>query len=124
LLETLRELVAAGKRGKKNRDGFLLGTPLPWAPGSPSRETAGELARDFRALAVNTCARAAASGDIDAAGLNLAFSSLFAGASTLDEERRRSLDSGGAERLARLHQTTGRSYFLPGSRSRATVALP
>lgn len=32
LVEGLAALVAAGKRGRKNRDGLLLGGPLPWAP--------------------------------------------------------------------------------------------
>jgi 3-hydroxybutyryl-CoA dehydrogenase len=121
---TLRELIALGKRGRKNRDGFLSGAPLPWADGARSREAAAGLARDFRALAANTCARAVESGDLGAGELDIALSSLFAGAVTLEEEQRCLRGSGSAERLARLYRATGRSYFLPGSPSRATVAVP
>jgi len=122
--DTLQALIASGKRGKKSRNGFLSGAPLPWAVGARSREDAAELAHDFRALAANTCTRAIASGDIGAESLELAFSSLFAATVPLAEERRRCRDDGGFECLARLHRITGRSYFLPESRSRATVAAP
>jgi len=122
--ETLRAMIVAGKRGKKNRDGFLAGSPLPWAVGSPSRGDIADLGLAFRTLAANTCGRAIESGDIASAELDLAFSSLFAGAVALDEERSRCLDDAGLERLARLRRMTGRSYFLPGSSSRATVATP
>ncbi len=87
--ETLDELIASGKRGRKNRDGFLSGSPLPWAGGAPTREEAAELAEDFRILAANTCAKAIESGDIAAKDLALAFSSLFATTVPLDEELRR-----------------------------------
>ena len=120
--ETLDELIAAGKRGKKGRDGFLSGSPLPWATDTPFPDDAAELAEDIRALAANTCTRAIESGDLAAEDLALAFSSLFAAAVPLDEERRRSRDPHQIERLARLHRATGRSYFLPESHSRATVA--
>ncbi len=121
LEESLKALLAAGKRGKKNRDGFLSGSPPPWAGVAPSPGAVAELADDFRALAANTCTRAIESGDIDPEDLNLAFSSLFAAAVPLDEERRRFRDALQIERLARLHRLTGRSYFLPGTRCRATV---
>ena len=87
----------------------------------PPREDAAELADDFRALAANTCTRAIESGDIDPEDLGLAFSSLFAAAVPLDEERRRCRDSRQVERLARLRRATGRSYFLPETRCRATM---
>jgi len=122
--ETLDTLIASGKRGKKNRNGFLSGSPLPWAVGAPAPGDVAELAHDFRALAANTCARVIESGDIDAEDLDLAFSSLFAAAVPLDEERRRCLDSRQVERLARLHRATGRSYFLPNARCRATTVAP
>jgi len=124
LIDALGAMVASGKRGRKNRDGFLCGSPLPWAGESPSRGDAAELARDFSALAANTCARAVESGDIDAGSLDLAFSALFAAAIPLGEEWRRCRDSGQAERLARLSRTTGRSYFLPGTPCRATAVAP
>jgi 3-hydroxybutyryl-CoA dehydrogenase len=113
LAETLRELTAAGKRGRKNRDGFLSGAPLPWAGEERPPAAAADLAEDFRALAAATCARAIAAGEIDAEGLDLAFSSLFAAAVPVEEERRRCRDAGGAERLARLRRSSGRSYFEP-----------
>lgn len=122
--ETLGELMVAGKRGKKNRDGFLSGTPLPWAAGAPAGGSAAELADDFRILAANTCARAIASGDIDAEDLDLAFSSLFAAAVPLEHERRRCRDAGQIERLARLRRVTGRAYFQPAIRCRAAMAAP
>lgn len=119
--ETLQELVAAGKRGRKNRDGFLCGAPLPWAAGDRTREDAEALAADFRALAAHTCFRAIESGDIAADSLDLAFSSLFATAVPAGEERRRLRETGGIGQLARLCRASGRSYFEPGTRSR-TVA--
>jgi 3-hydroxybutyryl-CoA dehydrogenase len=88
LVDTLGALVAAGKRGKKNRDGFLAGAPLPWPPVAPSPLAVDELARDFRALAAQTCARAVAAGEIAAEQIDLAFSSLFPGAAPLAEELR------------------------------------
>lgn len=112
LRETLQALLAAGKRGKKNRDGFLAGSPLPW-PADASNGEVVALAPDFAALAANTCTRAIESGEISAADLDLAFSSLFATAVPLDEERSRCRDSHQLERLALLHRETDRSYFLP-----------
>jgi 3-hydroxyacyl-CoA dehydrogenase len=120
--ETLESLLASGKRGKKNRNGFLSGSPLPWAVCAPSPGETAELAYDFRALAASTCTRAIESGDIDAENLDLAFSSLFAATVPLDEERRRCRDSSQVERLARLRRVTGRSYFLPETRCRPTMA--
>jgi len=122
--ETLRALVASGKRGKKNRDGILSGAPLPWALSAPAPENAAELTDDFRALAANTCTRAIESGDIAAEDLQLAFSSLFDAAVPLDEERRRCRDSRRLEQLARLHRMTARSYFLPETRCRVTAVAP
>lgn len=111
LAETLSGLVAAGKRGRKSRDGFLAGTPLPWAGGERSPAAAAELAEVFRALAAAGCDRAIAVGEIDAASLDLAFASLFAADVPFVEERRRLRDAGGLERLARLRRDTGRTYF-------------
>lgn len=122
--ETLREMIASGKRGKKNRDGFLSGSPLPWAVGAPAQGDVAELAHDFRLLVVNTCTRAIECGDIAATDLDRAFSSLFAGAVPVDEERRRCRDAGQVERLARLYRATGRSYFLPAARSPVATVAP
>jgi 3-hydroxyacyl-CoA dehydrogenase len=96
LVAALRELLAAGKRGRKNRDGFLAGAPLPWALETAPRGSAAALAHDFRTLAVQTCVRAIEVGEIGAGDLDLAFSSLFAGAATLEQERSRSRTPGGA----------------------------
>lgn len=123
LRETLRALLDAGKLGRKNRDGFLSGSTLPWTVGAPG-EDAAALALDFGVLAANTCARAIESGDISAEDLGLAFSSLFATAVPLDEECRRCRDPLQVERLARLRRETGRSYFLPGARSRVAAVAP
>lgn len=120
--ETLHELIGSGKRGRKNRDGFLMGSPLRWAGDAPSPEAVAELAHDFRTLAAMTCACAIESGEIDPEDLSFAFSSPFDSAATLDEERRRCRDSRQIERLARLQRVTGRSYFLPEARVRATMA--
>jgi 3-hydroxybutyryl-CoA dehydrogenase len=122
--ETLESLLASGKRGRKNRNGFLSGSPLPWAIDGTAPGEVVELAEDFRALAANTCTRAIESGDVGPEDLGLAFSSLFAAAVPLDEERRRCRDSRLVERLARLRRVTGRSYFLPETRCRATVVTP
>ena len=122
--ETLRELIASGKRGKKNRNGFLSGSPLPWAVDVPSPGDAAGFADDLRALAAITCTRAIESGDIDPEDLALAFSSLFATEAPLEEERRRCRDSGQVDRLTRLRRVTGRSYFLPDTFCRATMVAP
>ena len=119
--ETLEALLASGKRGKKNRNGFLSGAPLAWVIDGPSPGEAAELAYDFRALAAITSSRAIESGDIGLEDLALAFSSLFATAVPVEEERRRCRDSREVERLARLRRVTGRSYFLPEARCRATM---
>lgn len=122
--ETLRELIESGKRGRKNRDGFLFGSPLPWAVGAPAQGDVAELAHDFRLLAANTCARAIECGDIAAADLDRAFSSLFAAAVPLDEEFRFCQEAGLVERLSRLHRVTGRHYFLPAARRPVTAVTP
>ena len=124
LTDTLHALVAAGKCGKKNHDGFLAGSSLPWATVPRCQADAEELTHDFEALAASTCSRATKSGDIGTVELDLAFSSLFAAAVPLAEERRRCRDAGGFDRLVRLHRTTGRSYFIPASYFRATAAAP
>jgi 3-hydroxyacyl-CoA dehydrogenase len=96
LIAALRELLAAGKRGRKNRDGFLTGEPLPWGLEAAPRGSAAALAHDFRTLTVQTCVRAIEAGEIGAGDLDLAFSSLFAGASTLEQERSRARVAAGA----------------------------
>ena len=121
--EILEALLASGKRGKKNRNGFLSGSPLAWVIDGPSPGEAAELADDFRALAAITCSRAIESGDIGLEDLRLAFSSLFATAVPVEEERRRCRDSREVERLARLRRVTGRSYFLPETPCRATAVV-
>ena len=122
--ETLDELIASGKRGKKNRDGFLSGSPLPWAADARRRGTPPNWRATSAPSRRTPAPGRSKSGDIDAEDLDLAFSSLFAAAVPLDEERRRCRDAGQLERLARLRRATGRSYFLPETRCRATVVAP
>jgi 3-hydroxyacyl-CoA dehydrogenase len=124
LAETLDTLLASGKRGRKNRDGFLSGSPLQWEGVTPPLGQVAELAGDFRFLAAHTCTRAVESGDIAAGDLDLAFSSLFAAAVPLDAERRHCRESGQFARLARLHCATGRAYFLSEDNCRATKVTP
>ena len=69
------------------------------------------MARDFRALAANTCARAVDAGDIAAGDLDLAFSSLFAAAVAADEE-------------LRVCRESGRPSACPGCAARPAAVLP
>lgn len=77
LPRALRELLAAGKLGRKNRDGLLSGAPLPWPARQRTRDEEQALGRGFAALADATCARAVESGAIGRDDLKLALSSLF-----------------------------------------------
>ena len=64
LVHGLQRLVGLGKLGRKNRDGLLMGAPLPWSERSASVEDG--LARQMS----TACAAALQRGLIDAADLN------------------------------------------------------
>jgi 3-hydroxybutyryl-CoA dehydrogenase len=88
LRSALEELLALGKRGSKNRDGFLAGAPLPFGAGAAPEGTAADLAQEFRAVARVACERALARGEIGAGDLDLALASLFGAETTLAAEVR------------------------------------
>ena len=78
LVAGLGELLALGKRGARNRDGLLMGQPLPWQ----LAELAGDvvaLAARFAALAETTLRQALASGDFTRDELAFVLDELWGG---------------------------------------------
>lgn len=106
LSEVLSRLVASGKLGRKNGDGLLCGSPLPWAGADGGIESgAGELLGVLFRL---TCRRAVAARELDAASLNVALAGLFGVQYAPD-----STDVHDASVAARMYGLTGLSYWRP-----------
>lgn len=72
--EGLALLLAAGKRGRKNDDGLLVGGPLPWT--THPEASVPSLRTDFEAILVRTCAGFLARGEIGGDDLRLAWTQL------------------------------------------------
>jgi 3-hydroxyacyl-CoA dehydrogenase len=76
LREGLGELTRLGKRGRKNGDGLLVGSPLPWPPrglGGPEDEARARLHASFR----DSCSRMAADGELSGEELGLVLTRVF-----------------------------------------------
>jgi 3-hydroxybutyryl-CoA dehydrogenase len=112
IVDCLDAMVRSGKCGSKNRNGFLVGEPLPW----PASQAPVRSAEVFHHLFLNACATAADEGVLKPREIDLILSSLHGSSKTLDEV----VSSAGAEHIGRslggLHLETGRSYFRAASR--------
>lgn len=74
---SLEELLAIGKLGGKNRDGFLLGAPLPWPSRLVSDREYEDLAATLPRLFIHGCRQALESGQINRQDLNRLLELLF-----------------------------------------------
>jgi 3-hydroxyacyl-CoA dehydrogenase len=111
LREGLARALALGKRGKKNRDGLLMGAPLPFErthDGAPA-----ELAARCQCLFVNTCHHALERGLLSEAQLALALEALFGWERGLEAALLPRTGTEAGEVLARAWDETGRLYFVP-----------
>lgn len=115
LEEGLKTLLAAGKRGARDRDGLRQGRPLPWPVAG---ETPEDLGADLEALFRNACATALARRELAPGDLALALSGLFgvpyrpADGDLLNPEAR--------DRCERRASATGLAYWRPAPGAPAT----
>jgi 3-hydroxyacyl-CoA dehydrogenase/enoyl-CoA hydratase/3-hydroxybutyryl-CoA epimerase len=79
-LEELRlgldELARAGKRGRKNGDGLLIGAPLPWTP-APASAPAESIRTGLEAALRDACRRALADGELDGGEIRLVLTRVY-----------------------------------------------
>jgi 3-hydroxyacyl-CoA dehydrogenase len=113
LLDGLAALLALGKRGRKNNDGFLAGTPLPWKPADPARDLEQELTKTFESLFLNTCLRFLERELIDEASLESALRAVFQSGCSLSEAVARTGAGNLRRALEGRHGETGLDYFRP-----------
>lgn len=90
----LAELLAAGKLGRKNGDGLLLGGPLPWAP-REDRDRERALGPRMRAVFHETCARFLGEGELTEAALDLALGRVLGAQVRFGDARAMLAPSGG-----------------------------
>jgi 3-hydroxyacyl-CoA dehydrogenase len=109
----LASAVAAGKRGRKNKNGFLSGDDLPWPLMAPAWDEQG-LTRRLRCLQVNSCWSALEEELISSQELSLALESLFSWVGPLAELLDLSCQEG-RELLLQAWQEQRCSYFWPAS---------
>lgn len=111
----LARLLAMGKKGNKNRDGFLSGNPLPWHVDHGT--DGGELLHQrLLYLAVNSCYRAAEQSQPDEGALEMLLANVFGAEDTPEGVLR----SEGVDRVHALltdcWRRTGTAYWRPAAR--------
>jgi 3-hydroxyacyl-CoA dehydrogenase len=122
LRDGLARLLAAGKRGRKNRDGLLVGAALPFErtrDGAPA-----ELAARCQCLFVNTCHHALERGLLTAAQLALALESLFGWDRGLEAALLPRSPAAACDVLDGAWRETGRLYFVPAGALRLDRSSP
>lgn len=112
LIRGLSRCLELEKRGRKNRDGLMVGAPLPW-PVSEVEPSRAELSERFRALFLNTCQHALELGLLKDDQLDMALASLFGLTQSLHESLTPMTPSSLGEVLARAYDATGLLYFIP-----------
>lgn len=113
LVDGLSQLVALGKCGRKNKDGLLQGSPLPWRSQRHESADMEALSKSFLYIFINTCYHFLESEYLDQTGLDLALSRIFAAECSLEEIVRRENPDAIVSGLTELYNKTGLSYFLP-----------
>ena len=78
----LAQLLAQGKRGRKNGDGFLVGAPLPW-PTRGTEPAAPEPSKKFLYLLINSCYGFLGSMQMSRQELDMALDAVFQAELTL-----------------------------------------
>lgn len=77
MIESLKTLVGAGKNGKKNQNGLLQGTPLPWQEDSEATFSTAALRSGLVAKFEERCQRALDNGEISPKKLSLVFARAY-----------------------------------------------
>jgi len=113
LEQSLKQLLDMGKRGAKNRDGLLLGQPLPWPSAPDARPGPDALHKNCLYLLINTCYHFLESGQLTESDLVLVLNSLFQSESSFQEIVQHEGSTAILDALARQHAETGFSYFAP-----------
>jgi 3-hydroxyacyl-CoA dehydrogenase len=111
----LARCLELGKRGRKNRDGLMVGAPLPWQVRSAAAPSPEALSQRFRALFVNTCHHALERELLGPAQLELALASLFGWTGSLEEALSPLSPRQAVEVLAEAFEETALAYFVPRS---------
>lgn len=113
--ERLRLLTGNGKLGKKNKNGLLIGDPLPWKVKKHNESSQRKLDKHFGYLFINTCSNFLNYEQIKLGELNLVFDSLYNSEihllkfiSTIDYNDLKNF-------LAKQFEQTKLSYFIPVS---------
>ncbi len=80
MLPSLKELLDLGKNGKKNGNGLLIGSQIPWPEQSKSDQEVSELQVQLQALLQRSCDQALERDEITAKELELVIERIFGGA--------------------------------------------
>jgi len=110
LSAALARLLAMGKRGYKNDDGFLRGAPLPWpSNGTPTEE----VRQTFRALFITTCSRFESECGLGRDDIDALMRQALDCDATLSELAETGEANWAARYVAKLYERTALSYFRP-----------
>ena len=110
--EGLRLLDGLGKQGKKNGNGFLLGTPLPWNSMQPDP---GDLHQRLLYLFINSCYCFVETGAISRTDLDEALKAILGSQRQLDDVVADETRSRICAVLEPCAAETGRGYFVPAA---------
>lgn len=112
LVNGLRDLVASGKSGNKNRNGLLTGSPLPWPASNGAEYQDMEiLKRRFLYLFLNTCHSFLKTEQISMSDLAVVFHSLFHSDKSAEQALQEQGNNVMKTRLETWYAETGASYF-------------
>jgi len=111
--QSLKLLIAMGKRGAKNKDGFLCGQPLPWLSDNPvpDVERKSLLKKRMLSLFILTCRKFISRKEISIDDLDLALKNIFMADMSFDQAVNSIRDSEIQEVLLQGQIESGRSYF-------------
>ena len=111
LLETLSQMLDAGKTGNKANDGFLCGAPLPYPQIDVKDSDREQLGNLFEATFLNSCCNAIETRQTKKNEIDLILKHAFQSKYSLD--RINSQNRNYRSLLIRLHKKRGLSYFRP-----------
>ncbi len=117
LTSGLAGLLDMGKRGAKNRDGLLSGSPLPWPPrAQPAGEDRAALAKRFLYLAVNACMTFLENRIVSRPSLGLITGDLWQSDTTIEDVIKKEKAATIFQFLENLYKKGGLSYYRPSKK--------
>lgn len=113
----LAALVESGKRGGKNRDGLLSGSPLPWPAQEPrAGEDRDALRKHFLYITVNACMTFLENNIVSRPSLGLITGDLWQSDTTIEDVIKREKPATIFKFLEKLYKKGGLSYYKPSKK--------